>query len=154
MADLVVPLPRQARLAAGRSAAAHQAAVDESVAALKAPGSAWPVDTGRSKRAWRRLGSGNEAEIYNPVPYASFHRRAAVRTLNRAAGRIVRAARSLAPTAAERDPVSAFVRRRQPLESGLRGLLREAVRRGSVRDRRLLREALALRRAIDREATG
>ena len=94
---LFMPLPTRAEQAARRSPQARAAAVDAGVAALKAPSSWWPVDTGRSKRAWRRIGTGNSSRIYNPLHYASYaedqSNQAARRTLNAAEPKLVRAAR-------------------------------------------------------------
>ena len=52
-------------------ARAYEAAVDAGVKAIR-EGSRWPVDTGRSLRAWRRTGSGYSSRLYNPVSYASY----------------------------------------------------------------------------------
>ena len=69
MASLKLQLPSGVR---ARTAAGHQAAVNEAVLILRGPDSLWPVDTGRSKRAWRVIGSGWGATIFNPLRYASF----------------------------------------------------------------------------------
>ena len=45
---------------------------DEAVAALEGPKSAWPVDTGRSKRSWIHRTVGAFVEVVNHAPYASF----------------------------------------------------------------------------------
>ena len=94
---LTMPLPPRAEQAARRSPQARAAAVDAAVAALKSASSHWPVDTGRSKRAWRRVGTGNSSRIYNPLHYASYvedqQDQPARRTLNAAEPKLVRAAR-------------------------------------------------------------
>ena len=96
MAALTVPLPAEiVALAAGQPAAV-QAAVDEAVRILRSPTlSLWPVNTGRSRRAWRRLGSGATSRIFNPLSYASFIERRkspAKRTLARHAAKLRAAA--------------------------------------------------------------
>ena len=72
----------------------REAACDIGVNALRGPDSRWPVDTGRSKRAWQRLGNQSTSRIHNPAFYASYAeqgipsprtRGAARRTLARAA---------------------------------------------------------------------
>ena len=79
----------------------REAACDIGVNALRGPDSRWPVDTGRSKRAWQRLGNQSTSRIHNPAFYASYAeqgipsprtRGAARRTLARAAPRMRRAA--------------------------------------------------------------
>lgn len=105
MPAVYVPLPAPARLAAGRSGVAFEAVVDEAVRILKGPRSRWPVDTGRTKRAWRRIGSGLNSQIYNPLHYASYverRGRPAARTLQLALPRLLVAARRGAPLTARR----------------------------------------------------
>ena len=108
MADLEVPLPAAVRGLAQRSPDAYQNVVDAAVRLLRGPRSLWPVDTGRSKRAWRRIGSGYSSVVYNPLHYASFvedqQGRPAARTLQRFVGVLRRAARNvLTETDAERQ---------------------------------------------------
>ena len=96
MAALELSLPSSIRAVAA-TPAAWQNAVDAAVRLLRGPRSLWPVDTGRSKRAWRRLGSGLQSIIYNPLSYASYvegrNGRPAERTLRNNVGTIRRAAR-------------------------------------------------------------
>lgn len=111
MPALRVELPRRVQ-ATVRTAAGWAAAVDEAVEMLRSRQSRWPVDTGRSKRAWRRTGEGWSASVYNPLSYSSYveaqNRSPVRRTLEANSARLIRAARavelnpSLAQTAAER----------------------------------------------------
>ena len=91
-----LPPPRVDRYTRNRPKA-REAAVDEAVDLLTGPSSRWPVDTGRSKRAFRRSGSGTSSRVYNPVRYASFVEaqmsRPAYRTLTSNEERLMRAAR-------------------------------------------------------------
>lgn len=73
MAALTVRLPSSVEAAASTAGPlVYQAVVDEAVDTLKGSDSLWLVDTGRSKRAFRRTGSGYSSRVYNPVRYASF----------------------------------------------------------------------------------
>jgi len=77
MAAIVLLLPPRVVAYIGtlpprRRGRANMAAVDEGVRLLKAPASRWPVDTGRSKRAFYRSGTGINAKIRNPTSYASY----------------------------------------------------------------------------------
>lgn len=66
------PLPYEVDEAAREAGPqVFQAVVDAAVDLLKGGSSDWPVDTGRSKRAWRRIGSGLSSEVHNPVRYAA-----------------------------------------------------------------------------------
>jgi len=157
VADLVVPLPRRvAGIVHQLGPRARQAAVDEAVAVLRGPTSSVPVKTGRLKRSFRRLGLGAAAMVYSPVPYASFHREKAVRTLNNHVQRIIRAARRGRGAQVSRTPTTEFVRRRAAREDveRLRAQLFRAQRNGQVRDRRLLSQTLRELERIDIEATG
>ena len=110
MGALAVPLPNVVETAARRlGPRAYEAVVDEAVRLLKSPASLWPVDTGRSKRAFRRTGTGFQSRVYNPVRYASYveeqNRRPAARTLAANTTRLVVAAGRpslVSPTATER----------------------------------------------------
>ena len=99
---LAVPLPPRVERAIGGSGPAREAAVDEAVHLLQGPDSEWPVDTGRSKRAWRRIGRGNRATLYNPVSYAApveaRNGRPARRTLAKHAGRLAAVAQAARQT--------------------------------------------------------
>ena len=116
MAALSLPLPTRAEAIAQRSGEARAAACDRGVDALRGRNSRWPVDTGRSKRAWQRVGNEATSEIFNPLHYASFvedgipnkrTRNAGRRTLNAAEPQIVRAARAgPGSAAAERSALS------------------------------------------------
>lgn len=72
MAALVLPLPPTVERVLIVNPEGRQAAVDAAVRALRGSRSLWPVDTGRSKRAWRRLGSGERSMVYNPLSYTSY----------------------------------------------------------------------------------
>ena len=72
MGALAVPLPPKVEQAVRRYPRARELSCDIGVRSLKGSNSRWPVDTGRSKRAFRRTGTLGTSRIYNPVSYASF----------------------------------------------------------------------------------
>ena len=85
-------------------ARAYEAAVDAGVKAIR-EGSRWPVDTGRSLRAWRRTGSGYSSRLYNPVSYASYVEgkgSPAASTLRSSTSKMIAAARRHANTQSPR----------------------------------------------------
>ena len=118
MASLTVSLPPPA-VAAATDADGYQNAADAAVTLLRGNRSLWPVDTGRSKRAWRRIGSGYSSEIFNPLRYASYvealNRQPAETTLARNVARLVEAARQpsmfAAPEGTRAGILEAFLRR-------------------------------------------
>ena len=69
---LTLPLPPAVERAASRSGPARAAACDAGVRALRGSASRWRVDTGRSKRAWRRIGTGPTSRVFNPLHYARY----------------------------------------------------------------------------------
>ena len=102
MGALAVPLPsRVERDARAAGPTAYQKVVDAAVDVLKGGGSRWPVDTGRSKRAFRRTGSGFGSRVYNPVSYASFveakNSNPAKKTLAKATQRLIKVAADSTP---------------------------------------------------------
>ena len=164
---LTVRLPPAVDRIARTSPAAREAACDAAVKALKAARSQWPVDTGRSKRAWRRLGRGSTSRVYNPVNYAKYieagtpsrqTRRAAARTLFQASPALQRAARSQRRSSASqrrtehRRYIERAAKGRQARETSAELYLRYAAERGRRRRSSRLRafeRALRLGRAPD-----
>ena len=164
---LTIGLPANVERVARTSPAAREAACDAAVRALKAPRSQWRVDTGRSKRAWRRLGSGRTSRVYNPVNYARYledgvpsrqTRGLAARTLAQASPALLRAARSKrqSSTAQRRARHRKYIQRaakgRQARETSSELYRQYAAERGRARRSSRLRafeRALRLGRAPD-----
>ena len=94
MATITVPLPARVQSFI-RTPEDQEIACDAAVRLLKAPGSLWPVATGRSKGAWRCVGSGFNRRVNNPVFYSSYveaqNGRPARATLNAGASSIINA---------------------------------------------------------------
>ena len=159
MASLTVPLPAGVQ---PRTARQQQNAANEAVKILRGPQSLWPVDTGRSKRAWRVIGSGRTARVFNPVRYASFVEARggkdtgpypARRTLERHVGRIRRAMGSAHEVRAgsTRPGIVAAAQRRAALEqeAGLYDIYLALANRQNRRGRGPLRRPASLR-ALER----
>lgn len=129
MSPIAVPLPSRIRRAA-RTPAQWEAAVDLAVAELRSTRSRWPFDTGRSLRAFRRIGSGFASVIWQPARYASYIRVGgrsglwyANQTLRRATPRIIREIRAGAKPKTQK----------QRADSALSNVLRFAARNQEVR---------------------
>ena len=86
MPAVVVPLPAVVERAI-RTPKQREAACEAAVQVLKSGRSLWPVDTGRSKRAWAVSGRGSRARVRNPTFYSSYvearNGRPAAKTLSR-----------------------------------------------------------------------
>ncbi|MCY4121044.1 MAG: hypothetical protein OXG72_09015 [Acidobacteria bacterium] len=157
MASLTVPLPPRLGIV---TAAGHQAAVDAAVELLRSSKSLWPVDTGRSKRAWRRLGSGWNSQIFNPLRYASFvealNGRPARKTLDRNRSILRRAARRalvIAPVGTRSDILDAFAARAVLEEQAELYSVYAALRAAQGRVPRIPAAVRALDRQLRRAAT-
>lgn len=166
MGALTVALPDRVDASARNAGPdAYQKVVDAAVDILKSGASRWPVDTGRSKRAFRRTGSGFSSRVYNPVRYASFvegkMRDPAKKTLAASVSRLLRVAADASPARSREENqrrhaaelVRAFTAR-QVLEdvTDLRGYYVAALRRNRGRVR-IPASVRALDRRIRRRAS-
>lgn len=167
---LALAIPKSALKWSEVSPAAHEAACDAAVRALKSAASKWPADTGRSKRAWRVVGSGYGAVIYNPLDYSEFYRDAGERTLAAAVGRIRAAAKKAADIASPLRPKTAVQRRNEALAEVLRAaakresdakalavydMFRENQKRQrGIRNPKMIAALSVMRRRIRRMAAG
>jgi len=127
---------------------------------LRGPNSLWPVDTGRSKRAWRRLGSGLGSQVFNPLRYASYvealNGEPARKTLRRNRRVLRRAARRAlvgAPTGTRRGILDAFAARAALEEQAELYEVYAALRAAQGRVPRVSAAARALDRELRRRAT-
>ena len=161
MPSITIPLPARIQRLTATNGMARQNAVDEAIRLLRGPRSLWPVDTGRSKRAWRRLGSGLSSQIFNPLRYASyverFSRRSARRTLQANQNALREAAQRTTiqePDSTRAGILEAFSRRAiLEQDEGVRNLYVAALltqRRGPPRISAIIRR---LDQRIRREAT-
>lgn len=140
-------------------AAAYEAAVDAMINVLrdKAAGK-WPVDTGRSLRAWRRIGSGYASQAFNPLRYASFAaKRARWRWPAGNNPRLIQAGlaaagRELRTRAGTRSGILSAARRRREIETAM-GRYRTYLEHVIATDQRRRRPVRipAWLRAADRE---
>ena len=167
MPAIAVPLPRSVERLVSEYPAAREAVVDLAVEILRSRSSLWPVQTGRSIRAFRRSGSGATSRVYNPVSYASYveaRGKPAERTLRRSKGRLERLAREVRQrprarrTDAERtleatqNIIRALATRRRWEEANAVYNLYLEQRRAQGRAPRIPRWLRLLRARIEREA--